>query len=144
RLGGGHWAVMATSTRRTTAADDAPPTWRWVFGAAVVAFGVLAAALVFGGGTTTGVIPGLTDPGELTRWGLPVATVVLNVPSATTVGLVLLAGLLPAPTGVTGRDARRSLRCAALTALVWAVAAAVLHVLTPSDLLGVSLNEALE
>lgn len=135
---------MATSTRRTTAADDAPPTWRWVFGAAVVAFGVLAAALVFGGGTTTGVIPGLTDPGELTRWGLPVATVVLNVASATTVGFVLLAVLLPAPNGVLGRDARRSLRCAAITALVWAVAAAVVHVLTLSDLLGVSLNEALE
>src|SRR5690606_14805404 len=123
--------------------SEAPATWRWAVAAAVVAFGVLVAALLLGGGGMTGPVPGLSDPGALTRWGLPIAKTVLNGASVIVVGFVALAVMLPAPGGQLGRDALVAMRTAAVAALVWAASAATIHLLTLSDLLGLPLTEAL-
>ncbi|MPZ61908.1 MAG: copper resistance protein CopD, partial [Propionibacteriales bacterium] len=137
-----HDVTMTTATRRRPRLPGAPPAWRWVTGAAVVAVGVLVAALAAGGGGTAGPVPGLSDPGGVVRWGLPVAKVIFNAAGAVTVGLVLLAVMLPAPRDELGGDALRVLRSAAITALVWAAAAAAVGLLTLSELLGVPLLEA--
>ena len=123
--------------------SDAPPAWRWGAAAALVALGVLVAALVAGGGGTAAVVPGLSDPGVLTRWGLPIAKTILNGASALAVGFIALAVMLPAKDGELGRDALVALRVATIAALVWAAAAATVHLLTLSDLLGLPLTEAL-
>ncbi len=132
---------MTTATRPRTA-PDAPPTRRWGTSAAAAALMVLVAALVLGGGSD-GPASGLDDPGGLTRWGLPVAKIVLDGASAVTVGLLALAAMLPARGGELGRDALRALRAASIAALVWAAAAAVVHLLTLSDLLGQPVWDAL-
>ncbi|HEX6335480.1 MAG TPA: cytochrome c oxidase assembly protein [Jiangellaceae bacterium] len=123
--------------------SDAPPAWRWGAAAALAALGVLVAALVAGGGGTAAVVPGLSDPGVLTRWGLPIAKTILNGASAVTVGFIALAVMLPAKDGELGRDALVALRVATIAALFWAAAAATVHLLTLSDLLGLPLAEAL-
>ena len=123
--------------------SDAPPAWRWGAAAALVALGVLVAALIAGGGGTAAAVPGLSDPGVLTRWGLPIAKTILNGASALAVGFIVLAVMLPAKDGQLGRDALVALRVAAIAALVWAAAAATVHLLTLSDLLGLPLADAL-
>lgn len=122
---------------------DAPTAWRWGAAAMLVAVGVLVAALLAGGGGTAEAVPGLPDPGVPTRWGLPVAKLVLNGASALAVGFIALAVMLPARDGQLERDALVAMRAAAIAALVWAAAAATVHVLTLSDLLGLPLTEAL-
>jgi cytochrome c oxidase assembly factor CtaG/putative copper export protein len=134
---------MTPATSQPAPAGNPPRTGRWMVVAALVGLAVLGAALAIGGGSAAGVIPGLTDPGALTRWGLPIAKVALNAASAVTVGFVLLAVLLPARRQELGRDALLAMRGAAISALVWAAAAAAVHVLTLSDLLGLPLQEAL-
>ena len=119
-----------------------PSTRRWGLTAAAVSLAVLLAALALGGGTAEAV-PGLPDPGGLTRWGLPVAKVVLDGASAVTVGMLALAVMLPARRGEMGRDALLAMRAAAIAAVVWAAAAGVVHLLTLSDLVGQPLRDAL-
>ncbi|HEX6232766.1 MAG TPA: cytochrome c oxidase assembly protein [Jiangellaceae bacterium] len=128
-----------TTTRQHS---DAPPTRRWAAAAAVVALAVLVAALLAGGGGAAGAVPGLPDPGLLTRWGLPVAKTILNGSSAAAVGFIALAVMLPARDRQLARDALVALRVAAVASLVWAAAAATVHLLTLSDLLGLPLSEA--
>jgi cytochrome c oxidase assembly factor CtaG/putative copper export protein len=132
-----------TASTRTPTASDAPPVWQWGAAAVLTSLLVLFFALVLGGGATAPTIPGLTDPGTLTRWGLPVAKLVLSAASAITVGLLALAVMLPAPHGELDRDALRALRAASLAAVVWAAAAAVVHLLTFSDLVGQPVWDAL-
>lgn len=121
----------------------APPTQRWGAAAVAAALGTLLVALVLGGGGTDLPVPGLGDPGELTRWGLPVAKTMLNGAATVTVGLLGLAVILPAQRGQLGRDALRALRAASWSTLVWAVAAVVVHLLTLSDLIGQPVWDAL-
>ncbi|HJU96595.1 MAG TPA: copper resistance protein CopD, partial [Jiangellaceae bacterium] len=123
-------------------AVEAPSARRWGVTAAAVSLAVLLAALVWGGGTTA-VVPGLPDPGALTRWGLPVAKVVLDGASAVTVGMLALAVMLPTRRGEMGRDGLLAMRAAAIAAVVWASAAGVVHLLTLSDLVGLPLLDAL-
>jgi cytochrome c oxidase assembly factor CtaG/putative copper export protein len=124
-------------------APDAPSARRWGTGAVIAALIVLVIALVLGGGATAPALPGLTDPGALTRWALPMAKLLLNGASVVTVGLLALAVMLPAPQGELGRDALDALRAASMAAVVWAAAAAVVHLLTLSDLVGQPLWDAL-
>ncbi len=131
-----------TPARQRPESAQAPPSWRWVSGAAFALLAVLVLALIAGGGTA-GPVPGLSDPGALVRWGLPVAKVVFNVAAVLTVGFAVLAVMLPARQEALGREARIALRSTAIAALVWAAAAAAVHVLTLSDLLGVPLPQAL-
>src|SRR5215204_4925534 len=132
---------MAAPTRPRIQ-PDVPSTRRWGASAMATALVVLVGALVLGGGGTGAAVSGLDDPGGLTRWGLPVAKVVLDGASAVTVGLLALAAMLPAGNGELGRDALRALRAAANVAIVWA-AAAVVHLLTLSDLVGQPVWDAL-
>ncbi|MGH8824055.1 MAG: cytochrome c oxidase assembly protein [Jiangellaceae bacterium] len=132
---------MATSTHPRPAVA-APSTRRWGLTAVAASLAVLVAALVLGGGTAEAV-PGLPDPGGLTRWGLPVAKVVLDGASAVTVGMLALAAMLPARHGELGRDALLAMRAAAIAAVVWAAAGGVVHLLTLSDLVGQPLWDAL-
>ena len=132
---------MATSTRPRPVVA-APSTRRWGLTAGAVSLAVLLAALALGGGTAAAV-PGLQDPGGLTRWGLPVARVMLDAASAVTVGMLALAVMLPARRGELGRDALLAMRAAAISAVVWAAAAGIVHLLTMSDLVGQPLWDAL-
>src|SRR5918994_1156201 len=126
---------MAAPTRPRTQ-PDVPSTRRWGVSAMATALVVLVGALVLGGGGTGAAVSGLDDPGGLTRWGLPVAKVVLNGASAVAVGLLALAAMLPSHNGELAGDALRALRAAANVAIVWAAAAVVVHLLTLSDLVG--------
>ncbi|MDA8368565.1 MAG: cytochrome c oxidase assembly protein [Nocardiopsaceae bacterium] len=102
----------------------------------------LIIALVAGGTVTARVIPGLPDAGPLTRWGLPVATVAVDVTAVLTIGLLLLATfLLPSDKGVLGKQALSYVRAASWTGLAWAVAAAAKLVFQLSDLFGLRLSE---
>ena len=131
---------MATATRASSAG---PSTRRWGSAAVAALLVVLVVGLMLGGGGSATPVAGLPDPGALTRWGLPVAKAILDGAAAVTIGLILLAALLPAPGGELGRDALRALRAASNAAAVWAVAAAVVYLLTLSDLIGVPLWDAL-
>jgi putative copper resistance protein D len=133
---------MTTNTRPATQA--APSTPRWAVAAAATTIGVLVAALALGGGGIDGPVPGLADPGAGTRWGLPVARAILIGAGTVTVGLLLLAVMLPAPKGQLSRDALVTLRAASISALVWVVGGATTHLLTLSDLTGRPLPEALQ
>ncbi|NEE03798.1 cytochrome c oxidase assembly protein [Phytoactinopolyspora halotolerans] len=128
-----------------TPVPTAPPpsVRRWGTTAVAAGLATLVAALIVGGGGTALAVPGLGDPGDLTRWGLPVSRAVLDGASAVTIGLLGLATVLPPERGQLGGDALRVLRAATWGALVWAVAAAAVHLLTLSDLIGQPLLEAL-
>jgi putative copper resistance protein D len=118
-------------------------TRRWAGVAGTTALLVLFVALLLGGGAGASAVTGLPDPGAVTRWGLPVAKLVLTTASVVTVGLLALAVMLPAPKGELGPDAVRTLRTASLAAIGWAAAAAVVSLLTLSDLIGQPLWEVL-
>ncbi|WP_129667038.1 cytochrome c oxidase assembly protein, partial [Phytoactinopolyspora endophytica] len=130
--------MNATSTQAPP-----PTTRRWGTAAVVTGLATLVVALLVGGGGTALAVPGLGDPGDLTRWGLPIARAVLDGSAAVTIGLLGLATILPPERDQLGRDALRALRAASWGALVWAVAAAAVHLLTLSDLIGQPLLEAL-
>lgn len=103
----------------------------------------LAVALALGGGAVGFALPGLPDPGVATRWGLPLAKLVLDGAGAVTVGLLLLGVLVPARKDELHPDALRAIRLASLWAGVWALAALSVHLLTLSDLIGLPLGQAL-
>ena len=131
---------MATATR---VSSDGPSTRQWGLAAVAASLTVLVVALLLGSGGSSVAAEGLPDPGALTRWGLPVAKAILDGAAAVTVGLLLLAVLLPAPRGELGTDALRALRAASNAAAVWAAAAAVVYLLTFSDLVGAPVWNAL-
>src|SRR5690625_1570983 len=115
-------------------------TPRWAIAAVGGAFGALALALILGGGAATSDLPGLdSDPGTVTRWGLPVAKMAMDGAAAVTIGLIGLAVVLPTAKGELGRDGLQAMRAASWSALVWALAAVATHLLTLSDVLGAPL-----
>ncbi len=130
-------------TKTRADADTTPATGQWGGAAVGAALVTLITALYLGGGGTTSAVPGLGDPGVLTRWGLPVAKAVLDGSAAIMIGLLGLAVVLPVRRGELGGDALRALKAASWAALVLAVSAAVVHLLTLSDLVGLPLAEAL-
>ncbi|GAA2099286.1 bifunctional copper resistance protein CopD/cytochrome c oxidase assembly protein [Actinomadura alba] len=109
--------------------------------ATVAAAAGLIAALVLGGAVTEKIIPGLGDAGELTRWGLPLARLAMDIGAVLTVGALLAATvLLPSErakgTNMLGPSALGYLRAASWLAAGWATAAAATLILTVSDILG--------
>jgi len=135
-----------TSTLARSSGSAAPAdlsTSRWALAAAGAAVLTLALALALGGGAAGYVLPGLPDPGVATRWGLPLSKLVLDGAGAVTVGLLLLAVLLPARRQELHPDALRAMRLASIWAGVWALAALSTHLLTLSDLVGLPLDQAL-
>jgi putative copper resistance protein D len=136
---------MTGTLTRPAAASPAPTVAasRWALAAAGAAVLALLAALALGGGAASYLLPGLTDPGALTRWGLPMARLLLDAAATVTVGMLLLAVLLPARRDELHPDALRALRLGSLWAGVWLLAALVAHLLTLSDLIGLPLGQAL-
>lgn len=105
--------------------------------AAAACLVALLLALVLGGAAVSRAVPGLPDPGTLTLWGLPIATTVMDVFAALTLGLLVLAAfLLPSAKGALGGQARSYVRAASWTALAWAAAAAGTLVFELSSILG--------
>ncbi|TQN32122.1 putative copper resistance protein D [Haloactinospora alba] len=104
----------------------------------------LIIALLGGGAVASRAIPGLPDPGPVTRWGLPVATTATHLLGAFTVGLLLLAAfLLPSDRGGLAAQARGYARGASWSALLWAAAAAATLVFQVSDLTGLPPTQVL-
>ncbi|GAA2425305.1 cytochrome c oxidase assembly protein [Actinomadura vinacea] len=115
-----------------------------------VAAGVagLVVALVLGGAAAEKVIPGLGDAGTVTRWGLPLSRLAMNLCAAVTVGALLAAAaLLPLEGSGRAKDGPRDvprlsedatgyLRAASWLAAAWATAAAATLVFTVADVLG--------
>jgi putative copper resistance protein D len=130
-----------TTTGRHTKPAIAIRTWATA--AAATALFSLLVALVLGGGDSGGVVPGLSDPGVITRWGQPIAKVAVDAAAAVTVGLLLLAVIIPASKRQLTADSLRALRAATWTSLVWAAATVVVHLLTLSDIVGEPLHLAL-
>ncbi|KZM33630.1 cytochrome c oxidase assembly protein [Oerskovia enterophila] len=111
---------------------DSPrnPWWLVAAGPAAVVVAILA---VLAAGAFSGAFEALTgfaDPGAISRWGLPVSTVLTELAISLTIGsLVLAACVLPA-----GAPLRRALGVAGAASATWAVLTVVQTVLRYSVL----------
>ncbi|KRC42896.1 cytochrome c oxidase assembly protein [Oerskovia sp. Root22] len=111
---------------------DSPrnPWWLVAAGPAAVVVAILA---VLAAGAFSGAFEALTgfaDPGAISRWGLPVSTVLTELAISLTIGsLVLAACVLPA-----GVPLRRALGVAGAASATWAVLTVVQTVLRYSVL----------
>ncbi|MET0931792.1 MAG: CopD family protein [Aeromicrobium sp.] len=85
---------------------------------------------------------GIPDPGLITRWGLPVATVVRDVSVSALIGLLVIAVIMRSDLAAS---TRRSLDGAARVAAVSTTGAVVaLYLLTASDVYSIGLGAALD
>ncbi|KUG58589.1 cytochrome c oxidase assembly protein [Nesterenkonia jeotgali] len=110
----------------------------------------------------TGVLSGstapseLSDPGALTRWGLPVARFIHHLAMATAIAAVILAAVAVPPQAGPRRRRKlagegvaaehplftRTMQIAGLAGVVWTVAAVAVLVLTFSSLSGLALSSS--
>ena len=121
---------MPSADRRESGAPLAP----WPVVGLLVAIGLIGAvvAAMVTGAAAPVVI---SDPGPLVRWGLPVVSVVGQLSSALTLGLLVMAAFIVPETTRTNRRIEAS-RLAAIAAFVWAVATVLVAFLTFADLAG--------
>jgi hypothetical protein len=103
---------------------------------------------VAGLGALPSAIPGLPDPGLLTRWGLPVVRGLRDGAAALTIGLLLMGAVLLPAAGPGGRASMqgshlRAARLAAAFGFMWTACGALLLGLTYSDLVGLPLSSGL-
>jgi putative copper resistance protein D len=102
--------------------------------AAVAAVAALVLAMIAGGAAFPRIILGVPSSGVVTRWGLPVSKLSMDVAGLTTVGLLLAATiLLPNDKGMLGKAALGYVRAASWAALAWAGAAFLTMVFSVSD-----------
>ncbi|UJH69796.1 copper resistance D family protein [Ornithinimicrobium sp. INDO-MA30-4] len=115
---------MATLTQQPNSAETSnPPGMRWLPVAVLVASALtLALPLAAWSGATAELLLG--DVGPLVRWGMIVVGVLHDAAAAVTVGLLVVGGFL-VPEGRHSHRRESAARAAALTAIVWALAAAV-------------------
>ena len=135
------------TTERGTARPRGAWAAGWLIGGGLLLAGVVTAVVLkAAGAVATDVLPALGDPGPVTPWALPLATLADRLAAVATVGLLVAAafftpGLVTGDRRTDGRtvgaDGYRWLRAAAWAGLVWLVAAAAELVFTLSDLLGV-------
>lgn len=136
--------MTADTTERRLWAAPLPLT------AAALCAGLLA-LVIAGLLTGLGQTGQISDPGALTRWGLPVARFIHHVAMATAITAAVLAAVaVPARVGAVKRRDRgsgkehplyaRSLQIATLSSMVWTVAAMTVLVLTFSALSGLPLS----
>ena len=91
-------------------------------------------AMIAGGAAFPRIILGVPSSGVVTRWGLPISKLFLDVAGLTTVGLLLAATLLlPNDKGMLGKTALGYVRAASWAALAWAGAAFLTMVFSVSD-----------
>jgi cytochrome c oxidase assembly factor CtaG/putative copper export protein len=124
----------------------APAVLRVAALAVAASVATLVAGLVLGGAVAEKVIPGLGDAGVLTRWGLPISRMLMDLGGAVTVGALLAAVvLLPIEGGRNdlrlSDDATGYLRAASWCGAAWAAAAAATLVFTVADVLGQPISE---
>lgn len=113
--------TVHTGTPKRSAARPAVAVGLVLCGLALL--GVLAAALVVGGGRPQPPAPGLSDGGPAVGWGLHGATLAVRVAAVVTVGALALAALLAPGRGrLVGDGAAGALRAASLGAAAWALA----------------------
>lgn len=107
---------------------------------AVVAVSGFVVALV--AASLAGVLAPLVldDPGPVVRWSLPLVRVVGNLASAATLGLLVLAAFLVPERRTTDRRVQAS-RLAAVTGVIWFVAAGLGVFLTFASLAGLRLSD---
>lgn len=134
RVSGGVVGSQAPA-RGAAAAPSAGTPVRWLAAAPAVALLSMLVGLVAAGGAPEPVAAGLSDPGPVTAWGLPVVRLLFDLAAVAVVGSLVSAVLLPARDFTA--SAAPALRVAAWSAGLWAVTAAVLLMLTVSDVLGV-------
>jgi putative copper resistance protein D len=128
-------ATEATAERRRL--PRLPLVLAASFGVAVA----VTAVAVWAGGGTAAQVPGISDAGALTAWGLPVARTVVNASAVATVGaLLLVAGLLPGGRNL-GPTQLRYLTWAAVGAGLWAAASVATLLFTLSDLFAQPVGE---
>ncbi|WP_413451805.1 cytochrome c oxidase assembly protein [Georgenia phoenicis] len=118
-------------------------------GAAVAAFALVVAGLLFSGAADPSAV---LDPGAVVRWGVPLVTVVADGAAAVTIGaLAMCALVLPHAGRGDGRRRPRvavdgaawalAARAAAVAAVVWTLASLVRIVLTYARTSGRGLDE---
>ncbi|GII90087.1 bifunctional copper resistance protein CopD/cytochrome c oxidase assembly protein [Sinosporangium siamense] len=113
-------------------------TARFALAGAVAAFLALAIAMIAGGAAFPRIIPGLPDEGTLTRWGLPVSKLAMDVAGLVTVGTLLAAAaFLPVDKGLLGKPALRYVHASSWAALAWAGAAASTLIFSLSSTLAI-------
>jgi cytochrome c oxidase assembly factor CtaG/putative copper export protein len=123
----------------------------WLLAGAAVTAVVLVLALIYSGAAAAGTV---SDPGALTRWGLPVAEAVHNLAAATVIGSLVFAAVI-LPRQLRPRRARggaqpdpadehpafaHALQLAAWASIAWTLAAVAVLVLTFSDISGLPLS----
>ncbi len=144
---------MSKAVPPKTAGGGALDVVRAAMVALAASVAVLVAGLVLGGAVAEQVIPGLGDAGTVTRWGLPVSRLAMDLAATATIGLLLAATvLLPLEGGGTGSsrdvprlgdDAIGYLRAASWAAAAWGTAAASTLVFTVADVLGLPVGQVL-
>ncbi|WP_413463633.1 cytochrome c oxidase assembly protein [Arthrobacter sp. SO3] len=115
----------------------------WLFAGLAALFLGLVAALLFSGAAAA---RGVSDPGALVRWGLPVSKAVHNASLATVIGGLLFAvGILPRSLAGSRSKAKdlpehpaftRALAVAAAAGAVWTLSAIAVLVLSYADIAG--------
>ncbi|MDA0635510.1 bifunctional copper resistance protein CopD/cytochrome c oxidase assembly protein [Nonomuraea sp. MCN248] len=107
---------------------------RLALAAAGAAVAALVIAMIVGGAAFPRIILGVPSSGVVTRWGLPISKLAMDVAGVATVGLLLAAALLlPSDKGVLGRTAQSYVRAASWAGLAWAAAAFLTMVFSVSD-----------
>lgn len=135
------------SPARTTAPDVEAGTTSST-GVDETAWGPFAVVLVTGLAVTlvaasaAGILAPLLvdDPGAAVRWSVPLLRVISDLASATTLGLLILAAFLVPERRSTDRRVQAS-RLAAITAVIWFVAAAMGVFLNFAGLAGLRLGD---
>lgn len=117
---------------------------RLALAAAGAAIAGLVLAMIAGGAAFPRIIPGLPDAGVVTRWGLPLSRLGMNLAGMLTVGLLATAAiLLPGDKGVLGKSATGYVRAASWTGLAWSVAAFATLIFGVADTVAVPVTEVL-
>ncbi len=136
--------MTTTSAERRIWAAPLPLT------AAALSAGLIG-LIVAGIATGIGQVGAISDPGPLTRWGLPAARYTHHIAMATTVAAAILATVaIPFRTGPRNRQNRqsgqehplytRTMQVAMSASVVWTVAALAVLVLTFSSLAGLPIS----
>jgi putative copper resistance protein D len=104
---------------------------------------VLAVAVLASTGHMAASLPGLPDPGSVTRWGLPIARGLHDVFAMLTIGLLVVTATVLTPESGTAPGAlstlqARATRFAAVAATGWVVAGVFVVAFTFADAAGVS------
>ncbi|WP_432208263.1 cytochrome c oxidase assembly protein [Citricoccus nitrophenolicus] len=147
-------STSSSGSSRTAERGAGAPVWLWP------AAGVVGAVTLVLAAAWTGItaVDELSDPGALTRWGLPIAEMVHNLAMPTAVGALIFACVIMPPRTSSARGARsgrsgaeeaadaehpaftRLMQIATVSAVVWTVSALAVLVLSYSDLAGMPLD----